>query len=167
MEDAYTLESERSPKVDYYSQEKNRQAASERQEQFRKRVSIQHAVGEDVPRAFSKQTVESPKQKSSQPENVSAGIFRQGILLAIAAILTSILAVSVLAPAFCKRVIAKLKPWNSMKVTPTGAADKVRAEDEYFAEFLTAFQAGNAAGTAAVNAGRDSGNGIDAERQGF
>lgn len=145
VEDTYTLESERSPNVDYYHQEKNRRIASERQEQFRKTVSIQHAVGEDVPLAFVKDTGDNNGKKISQPQSESDGIVQQGLLLLIAAFLTSILAVSVIAPAFIKNLIIRLKPWSGRTGVATGVADKVRVEDEYFTEFLTAFQAANTA----------------------
>ena len=111
VEDTYTVESERSPKVDYYYQEKNRQAASERQEQFRKRVSIQHAVGENVPHAFVRSPVASSKQITAQPRSDADSILLQGILLIIAMILTVMLAVRILAPDFFTAVIKKLKPW--------------------------------------------------------
>ena len=149
VEDTYTVESERSPKVDYYYQEKNRQAASERQEQFRKRVSIQHAVGENVPHAFVRSPVASSKQITAQPRSDADSILLQGILLIIAMILTVMLAVRILAPDFFKAVIKKLKPWAANANAAAGLADKVRAEDEAVAEFLTTFQAGITASPAA------------------
>lgn len=138
-------EAERSPQVDYFSQEKNRQVASERQEQFRIRVSIQHAVGDNVPHAFPKNSTASSKQIPAQPRSDSDGIVLQGILLIIAMILTVILAVRILAPEFFRAVIKKLKPWAGDANTAAGLADKVRAEDEAFAQFLTTFQAGTTA----------------------
>ena len=167
VEDTYTLEAERAPKVDYYYQEKNRQAASERQEQFRKRVSIQHAVGDDVPRSFAKETVERPKRASTRNRSESEEIFRNGILLVIATVLTSILAVRILAPAFFRNVLNRLKPWSSRTGVATGVADKVRAEDEYFTEFLTAFQAVATAPPAGVGAGCVAVNTAEGERQSF
>lgn len=135
-------EAERSPQVDYYSQEKNRQVASERQEQFRIRVSIQHATGENIPHAFARSPVASSKQIVVQPRSDSDGIVLQGILLIVATILTVILAVRILAPEFFKAIVKKFNPWTGNPNVATGLADKVRAEDEAFAQFLTTFQTG-------------------------
>ncbi len=164
VEDTYTVESERAPKVDYYYQEKNKQGASERQEQFRKRVSIQHAVGDDVPLAFEKTTVANPSRQLPQPSNESDGIMGQGVLLIVATLLSSILAVSVLVPGFFRKTFIRLKPWSGRTGVVTGVADTVRAEDKYFAEFLTTFQAGTSAPPAGVNTGS---NGPSSDQQRF
>ena len=141
--DTYTSEAERSPQVDYYYQEKNRQAAAERQEQFRKRVSIQHAVGENVPHAFVKIPVENTKAIAAQPRSDSDEVALQGILLTIAMFLTLVMAVRMLAPEFFKSIVKRFNPWSDNSTKPTNHPETVRAEDKAFAEFLTTFQAGS------------------------
>lgn len=153
--DPYTSEFEKSPQVDYYHQAKFQQAATARQEQFRKRVSVRHAVGDDVPLAFSRRDGNNPN--SSRLESDEPDLVRQGILLLVASGLTAILVGRMLAPRLFKAVVKRLNPWAFYERAAPDLAAKIRAEDEAFGEFLVHFQAGpTTAGPASPDASPSS-----------
>lgn len=141
--DPYTLESEKSPKVDYYYQEKFRQEAAALQETFRKRVSIDHAIGDDVPLAFPKAPTASNKIITPSPD-ITDGILFQGVLLTSLIVLTGIIVIRMLAPEFFKSIIKRLNPWSGNPQREVNPAEKIRAEDEAFAAFISSFQVGPA-----------------------
>lgn len=142
--DPYTSEFEKSPQIEFYLQDKNKQAAAARQEQFRKRVSIRDAVGEDVPLAFSKGVAPNHPPAPQSVQSDSHGIVRQGILLVTLCLLSLGLFTRMLAPKLFNAVLNKLNPWaGAVRVEPSNAA-QLRAEDEAFGAFLASFQAGPA-----------------------
>lgn len=140
--DPYTSEFEKSPQVEFYLQDKYKQAATVRQEQFRKRVSIRDAVGEDVPLAFSKGHAPSQARTPRQSQDDSPGIVRQGIFLVALIILSVGLFIRMLAPKFFKAVLKKINPWAGDARGELPNASQIRAEDKAFGEFLANFQAG-------------------------
>ena len=142
VEDPYTSEYEKSAPVDFHLQDKMKQAASVRQEQFRKRVSIRDAVGEDVPLAFAKPPAAVEKPSAVPPPNDSVEIARQGIYLMAATILVVILCARLLAPKFCQALVRKFTPRVEPAETAMNSAAAVRAEEEAFGAFLSSFQAG-------------------------
>lgn len=138
--DPFSIESEKFVPIDFYQQEKKREAARERQEQFRKRISIKDAVGDDVPIAFTRRYVE-PAAPVAKAENLSAALFRQGLLLLAAMVLSFVVILRLVAPALFNKAVRKLNP-----LTESGPAadalNRVRSEDEAFAAFVASFQAG-------------------------
>lgn len=149
--DPYTSEFEKSAPVDFYYQEKLKEAATVRQEQFRKRLSIKDAVGDDVPLAFPQTPAGGEKETAGvTPESDARRIVRLGFLLICLLLLMAILIVRLLAPEFFKALLRKINLW-AVEEQPALSSAKVRAEEEAFGEFLASFQTG--LGASSANAG--------------
>lgn len=147
---------ETTPELNYYLKERNQRIASEQQEQFRKRVAIRDAVGDDVLEAHTK------KQNAliQTPQVELPPISNRGVLIIVISIVTGFLLVQKLAPEIIESINKKFNPWAQTTATVANLSAKVRAEDEAFSEFVAAFRtgpsvvAGNASGEAASATGR-------------
>jgi len=143
MPDTYTGDFERSPVVDPHFASKIQSAGREQQEQFRYRVSIADAVGDDiqpvqVQRSFSQLSAQVTRQKPSDwLEDWTQYVSILGaIILALCIALLRIEA-SILKPVKKQlgRMVAAIDPRTLFSA-------KVRAEEQALAEFLVALKAG-------------------------
>ena len=135
-------EQQKHSQPDFYQQDKNQRIAQDEQEKFRLRVSIEHAVGDDVPLAFPKRLPANEKAIAAKQRSDSEEMILQGIILVILCFPTGILAFRILAPALFKAFVKKLSPWSGAPQTVTSLTAQVRDEDEAFSEFLPSFQSG-------------------------
>ena len=122
-------------------------AARERQESYRKRLPIPGAIGRNVPRAATAILVNGPKivaAPTPSPAASSGNVLRM-LLFAVAFVLTGVLIVR----RFASRVLVDInRRLNSWALAPAAGGDlsaRVRAEEEAFGEFLTAFRIGPSA----------------------
>lgn len=116
----------------------------ERQELYRKRVPIPSAVTGDVPRAADvnlayNQAIIATAQTSSTTD--SSGI-SQSWLLVVACIFGGFFILNRFAPHVLAELKQRLNPWVPAPIGDRKAPEKVRAEEESFARFLTAFRGG-------------------------
>ncbi len=117
----------------------------ERQELYRKRVSVPGAMAEDVPRAngafstYPQRAITSPS-----PAPAASGIFRILCYVALFALI-GVLIVRRFAPQILIAFNREFSPWALEPATAGELPAKVRAEEEAFAEFLATFRIGPAA----------------------
>jgi CheY-like chemotaxis protein len=135
-------EQQKHSQPDFYQQDKNQRIAQDEQEKFRLRVSIENAVGEDVPLAFPKRLPANEKAIAAKQRSDSEEMILQGIILVILCFPTGILAFRILAPALFKAFVKKLSPWSGAPQTVTSLDARVREEDEAFSKFIPSFQSG-------------------------
>jgi CheY-like chemotaxis protein len=116
-----------SPQVDPYVQQRNQAYAREQQELYRKRVSITDAMGDDVP-APQTDTQNAAAIQISPPAHT-------GVLYVAVLALAGILA--------ARRFAPEIFEWRPRARKQAKAfSPKVRAEEEGFTEFITAFRGG-------------------------
>jgi CheY-like chemotaxis protein len=124
--------------------EKIQRIAKERQELYRQRVSIPGAVAKDVPRADGAYLAYAPKTTTT-PQAPSAAV-TPGIsfnwLLAAACVFGGVYFFKKLAPDFLDNIKGHINPWALAPATDGEIPAKVRAEEEPFSKFLTAFRSG-------------------------
>lgn len=143
----YTGGSESSPAVDPHFAEKIQSAGRELQEKFRPRVSIQDAVGDDVPLATTPRRAAEPL--SVPPPRVWMNDNRTLLLAFLAAALALVFLSRKLLFDFLKALNASFNPLiasDTSKELPV----MVRAEEKGLAEFLAALKAGPSLSDAGV-----------------
>jgi len=155
--DPYATEyDETAPRMNYYVKERNDRIAKERQEFFRKRVAIPHAVSDEVFAAYA------ARQQGTTVPTPSSAVFptpSPRTLVATAFILlTLVLAIRKLAPEILDSINKRFNPWAQTFGTAANYSANVRAEDEAFSEFMVAFRTGPSAITdpSGVNAFAES-----------
>jgi CheY-like chemotaxis protein len=121
--------------------------AKERQELYRKHVSIPGAVGKDVPRANGAAFGSNRKMMTapSQPPPVTSGLFRKLLFFAAVLALTGVLVAAKFAPHVLVGLNQWVNPWALAPATERRLSEKVRAEEDAFAMFLSTFRVGPAA----------------------
>ena len=123
--------------------DKIHRTAKERQELYRKRVSIPGAVAQDVPRdeganfANHQKIVTAP----AQPPVVASGIFRKILFFAAMFTFIGVLLVKKFAPDVLNQW---LNPWALAPAKERVFSEKIRAEEKAFDEFLATFRVGPA-----------------------
>ena len=131
------------PEIGSYAWEKNRQAASERQEQFRIRVAIPDAVGDAAMADFVARRDANQNRNPTRTEASIAPSALGRILLFLTGFgLAGILVLRKLAPELLAALNQQFNPWVLVPATLTNYATAIRAEDEAFSKFTTAFQTG-------------------------
>lgn len=140
--DYYQTDNESStPELNYYLQERHQRTAAEQQEKFRKRVSIRHAVGDDVLARYLRQQQASLPTPTVPPPPISD----RALLITVFSFIVAILTVRKLAPELFVALNKRFNPWAQTAATVAGLSAKVRAEDAAFSAFVTAFRTGPAA----------------------
>ena len=119
----------------------------ERQELYRKRVSIPGAITGDVPRVADAslagaQTIAAPP--ATPAATVSSGSFLSWIFAA-ACVFGGILMLQKFAPHILASFNQRFNPWAPTPSAVRNVPGRVRAEEESFARFLTAFRMGPSA----------------------
>ena len=129
------------PTLDVYQRDRILRTARQRQEQFRKRVPIKDAVGDNVPLASALRA-----RQHSQPEQAHAsffsGIGRQNLVLIVAFLLTGILVMRKLSPWLFEGIPVWYNPWALTMAITANLTEKIRSEETAFSEFLAAFKVG-------------------------
>jgi len=139
--DPYAADDEMSPpELNYYVRERNQRAAAEQQEQFRKRVPVRDAVGDDVFAAYARKQ----KGMNQSRANPLPALSNKTILTIVFAFVASILVVRKLAPELFVAINKKFNPWMQTAATVANLSAKVRAEDQAFSQFVAAFRMGPA-----------------------
>ncbi len=142
LADPYSQDEELAPKHNYYLQERNQRFASERQEQFRKRVAMKDAVGDEV---FDEYAAKQAGAITPIPSSATSEMSVRILLAAAVILLAGVLVVRKLAPEIFNAINKRFNPWAQTPGAVARLSAKVRAEDEAFSEFLAAFQAGPSA----------------------
>jgi PleD family two-component response regulator len=128
-----------------YERETFQRIAREEQEQFRKRVSVPSEALEDkvdLSASMGPNGVYGNRSAGLYPGAESAEKVRQVVCVAAVGILAGLLAFRRLAPRLAAVVNTKFDPWALSPSTARRFASQVRAEEASFAEFLSAFRAG-------------------------
>jgi CheY-like chemotaxis protein len=122
----------------------NHSIARERQEHYRKRVSISNAVGTNVPRSAAATLINGPKIAAAPtpPPPVSLGIVLQVFFFATTFVLTGVLIVRRFAPRVLVDINQRFSPWALAPAAGWNPSTRVRAEEEAFGKFLKVFQVG-------------------------
>ncbi len=122
----------------------NHRLTRERQERYRKRVSIPAAVGVDVPKSATASMINGLKMvaapKPAPP--VSSGIALQMLYFAVALILSGFLVLRRYAPHVLVDLNRRYNPWALAPAGGWTPSARVRAEEQAFGEFLAAFRIG-------------------------
>jgi len=120
------------------------QNARERQERYRKRVSIPDAMGTNVPRSTAANLINGPKMEAAPtpPSTASSGIVLQLLFFAAAFVLTGVLIVRRFAPRVLVDINQRFSPWALAPAAGWNPSARVRAEEKAFGEFLTVFRVG-------------------------
>jgi CheY-like chemotaxis protein len=134
------------PEVDYYFRERSQRLANEQQELFRVRVPISDAVGPKVKLASSA-IGQKGDADLTKPAEISPEMARHIFLGAVLLFLIGVLVVRRFAPDLVAIINQKFNPWALTSAAGSNAAAVVYADEEAFAEFRTAFQAGPLAST--------------------
>lgn len=135
------------PKIGSVQWELNQRMAKERQELYRKRLSIPDAVGENVPHAnalnaaYSRASVMTQAQAPAADSGRLPGILFLAGVVALAWFLT----VRKFSPEILVNLNQRFNPWAADLLPASAFTDKVRAEEEPFARFLASFRAGQPA----------------------
>ena len=140
--DVYTSEFEKSPQPDFL--QRDRQFARERQELYRTRVPIPHAVGSDVQTtAF----IRNQNQLAAQAVSAAAmkGKYRDTMFLACLFLLFGVLLFQNFASGIADYLNERFNPWLLNPAAAANLFSILRAEDQAFSEFLAAFRAGPSA----------------------
>jgi CheY-like chemotaxis protein len=121
--------------------EKIHRAAKERQELYRKRVSIPGAVAQDVPRAEGAHFSNNQRVVAApvQPPVVASGMLHKILFFAAMFAFIGVLLVKKFAPDVLNQW---LNPWALAPATERVFSEKVRAEEEAFGKFLATFRVG-------------------------
>ena len=146
--DPYASEfEESSPRASFNERERIQQVARERQELYRKRVSIPDAVGQDVQTASAANHVSRQTEVAARTKSLAAlpGNRPANLLLAGLVFLAGVLAIRILAPEISNSINLRLNPWAQSPSTASDLSAKVRAEDQAISEFLLAFRTGPSA----------------------
>ncbi len=122
----------------------NHDIAKERQERYRRRVSIPDAVGGNVPRSATASLINGPRIVAAPTPSPTAspGIVRQVFLFAAAFVLAGGLIVRRFAPHVLVDINQQFNPWAPAPAAAGDPSAGVRAEEEAFVEFLKAFRVG-------------------------
>jgi CheY-like chemotaxis protein len=120
------------------------QNARERQERYRKRVSIPDAMGTNVPRSTAANLINGPKIAAAPTPSLpaSSGIVLQLLFFAAAFVLTGVLIVRRFAPRVLVDINQRFSPWALAPAAGWNPSARVRAEEKAFGEFLTVFRVG-------------------------
>jgi CheY-like chemotaxis protein len=143
-----TSEFEKSlPKPGSIQWEINNRITKERQERYRKRVSIPDAVGGNIPRATTASLVNGPKIVTAPTPHppASSGIVLQMLFFAVAFVFTGVLMVRRFAPQVLVDINRQFNSWALDPATERDSSAKIRAEEEAFGEFLAEFRVGPSA----------------------
>lgn len=121
--------------------------AKERQERYRKRVSIPDALGTNISRSAAANLVNGPKPVAAptSPPPVSSGTALQAFCFAAAFVFTGVLIVRKFAPQVLVNINQQFNPWALAPTAGMEPSARVRAEEEAFGEFLRVFHVGPAA----------------------
>ncbi len=122
----------------------NQSITKERQERYRKSVTIPDAMGGNVPRSAAAILINGPKMVAAPtpaPTDSSGNALRT-LFFAAACVLTGVLTVRKLAPHVLVDINRLLNPWAPVPASGRNLSAKVRAEDEAFGEFLKTFRVG-------------------------
>ncbi len=121
--------------------------AKERQERYRKRVSVPDAVGRNVSRSATANLINGPKKEAAPtpPPPASSGTVLQVLFGAAAFVFTGVLIVRRFAHRFLVDINQRFSPWALAPAAGRDPSAKVRAEEEAFGEFLKAFRVGPSA----------------------
>lgn len=122
----------------------NHRINQERQELYRKRVSIPDAVSENVPRLNAAGSA-SPQPVMTAPTPAPADsteMLRKIFLVAVAFVFAGALLARRFAPGFLAELNQRFNPWAPAPAPAKNFPVKVRAEEESFAEFVAAFRVG-------------------------
>jgi PleD family two-component response regulator len=125
----------------------NHRLYKERQELYRKRITIPAVINTNVPiaagayLAFNRKIVESP----TPPPTVSSGMFFKLLFYAALFVFTGVLILHRFAPHVLVDLNQQYNPWALAPAAERDLAAKVRAEEEAFAEFIKVFRVGPAA----------------------
>jgi CheY-like chemotaxis protein len=135
------------PDVGSIPWEKIQRLTKERQELYRKRVPVPGAMSEVVPRAGGANFTSRPKTITAPtpPPPASSGIVLQVLFFAAAFVFTGILIVRRFAPQVLVDINRRFNPWALAPAAGSELSARVRAEEEAFGEFLTAFRVGPSA----------------------
>ncbi len=143
--DTNTYEFEKSlPKPGSIQWDINHRITKEHQELYRKHVPIPDAVGVNVPRATTaslvngKKTVTAPTPSSA----ATSGMLFKMLFFAATFVLAGVLMVQRFAPRVLVNINRQFNPWAPVPATGRDSSAKVRAEEEAFGEFITAFRVG-------------------------
>lgn len=143
------------PVPDYFQQQRTHRTARELQEKYRLRVPIHEAVGDDVePLPGSRATNEPPARPPSLA--VMLRLTRQNLMIAGLILLVGVLALRAFAPDVARLFNPRFNPWALSASSLASLSAKVRAEDDAFSEFLTAFYAGPGARSGKLDLAFDS-----------
>jgi CheY-like chemotaxis protein len=133
----------RPPKIGSVQWENNQRLAKERQELYRRRVAVPGAMAENVPEAGGANFIHKPATitaPASPP--VASGKFFKILFYAAVFTFAGLMLVRKFAPEVWIDLNQRFNPWALVPVTERGSPEKVRAEEEAFAEFLTTFRIG-------------------------
>ena len=130
------------PEIGSYAWEKNQRAASERQDRFRIRVAIPDAVGDDALAEFAARRASRNRPTLRTETSLTLEVFGRIILVGVLFLLAGILAMRKLAPKLFASLNQQFNPWALVPTTAINYSMAIRAEDESFSVFLTAFQTG-------------------------
>ena len=131
------------PKVGSIQWEQIQRLTKERQELYRKRVSVPGAMAEDVPRAGGANFASMPKTVTApKPPPAASGMPNEILFFGVAFVLTGVLIVRRFAPHVLIDINQRFNPWVLAPATEGDSLAKVRAEEEAFGDFLTAFRIG-------------------------
>ena len=125
----------------------NHSLARERQERYRRRVSIPDAVSTNVPRSTAASLINGPKMAAAPapPPATSTGTVLQVLFFVAAFVLTGVLIVRRFAPRVLADINQRFSPWALAPAAGRDSSARVRAEEKAFVEFLKAFRVGPAA----------------------
>jgi CheY-like chemotaxis protein len=128
-----------------FHQVRERQEASERQEQFRMNIAIpDDAVGDDAAEAFAArhEPIRKIKPPAPPPAIEPPSVLQLVILLVAAVLLVVLLLLHKFAPKWIRNFKPKLNPLASVPSGSEPVLEKFRVEEEGVTAFFTAFQAG-------------------------
>lgn len=139
--DLYTSEHEQNPQVDQFYTQKFREAAREQQEQFRQRIAIPDALGDDVPTLAA---VEAAKELKNTRSAAGPPFWLQGFLVFIVIVLSGILLLFRIFPETIAQIKDQFAPWQAMRAGVVADSIDIRVEAQAFAEFVSNFRTGPA-----------------------
>jgi CheY-like chemotaxis protein len=135
------------PKIGSIQWENLQRLAKERQELYRKRVSVPGAMATNVPRADGANLVGSRKimAAATQPPSTASGMFFKILFFVVVFAFAGILAIRKFAPHILVDLNKRFNPWALEPATERVLPEKIRVEEEAFAEFLATFRIGPSA----------------------
>ena len=145
------------PKVGSIEWENIQRLGKERQELHRKRMLVPGAVATNVPRAEGANLVGSRKimAAATQPPPAAFGMFFKILFFAAVFAFAGVLVVRKFAPHVLVDLNQRFNPWALEPATERGLPEKIRAEEEAFAEFLATFRVGPVASSRADSLEKD------------